>query len=393
MPPSRPTHRRRPLRSVLRPVLPLAAALCACPLQAGPIELPGINPADDAFLLWDRLVTLRAAAGYKDNALLSGFVPQDTPLAIAGVEYYLTRLPVDGHGFTAFLSADLRRYLEPADVEGFDSAHGETLVLGQLNYKFYGRLCVPAIAVTYVHAEQVFDATDLGGTPGAVRANGDAFIVDPSLRFNLTRQWYVQAQYVASRQIFKAPVSSYWEHGPKATLGWQPHTNTLFEVSWQYTDRPFDNRQQTDPLGTPLSGTRLTTYDHRYEASWRQTWYSPWKLQTTVRAFTLSRLENGEGFSDYDRVGGSVNARLELGKWAFRGLARWSTFDFALQIVSVLDPVPRTREETEFEARVEYRWTPRFRTYAEYLHERQRSNVQADHYHANTWQAGVEFDF
>ena len=88
-----------------------------------------------------------------------------------------------------------------------------------------------------------------------------------------------------------------------------------------------------------------------------------------------------------------MGAQFEYGKWAFRGLARWSTFDFALQIVSVFDPIPRTREETEFEARIEYRWTQRFRTYSEYMHERQHSNVQADNYHANTWQAGLELDF
>lgn len=362
-------------------------------LLAGPMDLPGVHPTESPLLIWDHVLTLKTGAGYKNNALLAAFTPADTALITGGIDFFLTRLPIDGHQFTVFFSGEERRYLDPIELRTGDTADHELLLLSQVAYKYYGNHVIPGLNFTHLHARQVFDATDLEGVPGTVRASGHALILTPSLRYPLPRGFYVQGDYVVTRQLFQSPVSSYWEYGPKAALGWQYTTNGSVEVSFQHTDRPFDTRLQTDALGQPLSDTSLTTTDTRYEATWKQVWYAPLKLQTTLRGFTLSRLENGDGFSDYDRLGGSVGAQFEYGKWAFRGLARWSTFDFALQIVSVFDPIPRTREETEFEARIEYRWTPRFRTYAEYMHERQHSNVQADNYHANTWQAGLELDF
>lgn len=361
---------------------------------AGPIELPGLNGDGGEFPLWDHLLTLKAGGGYKNNALLAAFNPQDTPLVTAGIELFLTRLPADGHQWTVFFTGDQRRYVDPVQLSSDQpAATQELLLLSQVSYKHYGARWIQGLSFTHLHAEQAFDATDLGGQPGMIRASGHAFILTPSLRYPLPRGVFLQADYVLTRQLFQSPVSSYWEFGPRVSAGWQYRTNGSIEVSYQYTERPFDSRLQTDPLGQSLADTSLTTFDNRYEVSWKQTWYAPRKFLTTVRGFRISRVENGEGFSDYNRLGGSITTQLEYGKWAFRGLARWSTFDFDLQIVSVFDPVPRTREETEFEGRIEYRWTPRFRTYAEYLHERQRSNVQADHFHANTWQAGVEVDF
>ena len=361
---------------------------------AGPIELPGMHRQDGEFPLWDHLLTLKAGGGFKNNALLSAFQPQDTPLATAGIELFLTRLPADGHQWTVLFSGDERRYLDPVQVNADQpAATHERLLLSQVSYRHYGPHWVQALGFTHLHAQQVFDATDLGGLPGAIRASGHAFILNPSLRYPIPRGFHLQAEYVATRQLFQSPVSSYWEFGPKVSAGWQYKSLASVDISYQYTDRPFDTRLQTDPLGQSLFGTALTTYDSRFELSWKQTWYAPRKLQTTLRGFRVSRTENGEGFSDYDRTGGSIITQMELGKWALRGLARWSTFDFAMQIVSVFDPVPRTREEAEFEARIEYRWNPRLRTYAEYMHEQQRSNVRADNYRSNTWQAGLEVDF
>jgi hypothetical protein len=377
----------------------LFAPLLGCfffllPALAGPFELPGIRPDPTPFLLWDQLLTLRTAGGAKDNALLAAFNPQQTPLAIFGVEYFLHRLPVDANSVTFFFSGDERRYLRPATTSpGQPDAPNERTLLSHLSLRHDGIHLSPGITFTHLAAEQVFDATDLGGLPGTVRASGHSFMITPALRYRPVEPLFLEAAWVANRQLFKSPVSSYWESGPRLTLGCTFSTNSSVELSFQYTDRPFDSRLQTDPLGEPLFDTRLSNFDSRYEIAWRQTWLPKYRLNSTLRAFHLQRLENGEGFTDYSRIGGSFLAQAELGPWAFRALARWSTFDFDLQIVSVFDPVPRTRVVTDFEGRLEYRWTQRFRTYAEFIHERQDSNVAADRYRANTWQLGAEIDF
>jgi hypothetical protein len=372
----------------------LAALTFGASLMAGPIELPGMREDPGTLLLWDHLLTLKTGGGYKNNALLAAFTPQDTPLIVGGLEFFLTRIPVDGHAVTLFFSGDERRYAQPVHINDTqpDAEHEQTL-LSQASYKYQGTTWVPGISLTHLHAEQVFDATELANAPGSVRAEGDALILHPSLRYKLPAVLFFEAGYPVNWQHFKSPVSSYTEFGPKLIAGLQYRAQSSIELSFQYTDRPFDSRRQTDALGQPLYDTLLTTYDTRYEIAWKHTWNAPHKFQTTLRGFHLQRVENGLGFSDYQRIGASVGARFELGNWAFRGQARWSTYTFALQIVSVFDPVPRTREDMDFDTRIEYRWTPRFRTYAEYVHEEQRSNVAADRYRSNTWQGGVELDF
>ena len=144
---------------------------------AGPIELPGMHPEPDVGLLWNKLLTLRAAGGYKQNAILSAFNPQDTPILGGGLEWFASRLPVDGHGLTLFLSADERRYIDPVEVSSAaDPIRGERTILSQASYKWYGTTWVPTMAMTYLHAEQAFDATELASDPGFIREIGRAHV-------------------------------------------------------------------------------------------------------------------------------------------------------------------------------------------------------------------------
>lgn len=384
----------RPHRFDLVATLATLAILTWTTALGGHPELPGIHPAPDSGLFWDTLLTLRTAGGHKQNAILSPFNPQDTPLLTGGIEYFASRLPMDGHGFTLFVSADERRYLDPVEIAPATPViRGERTVLSQASYKWYGRTWVPTLAFTHLHAEQAFDATEIASDPGSIRAVGDSLILAPALRYRFPAHLYVEASFPVNRQLFRSPVSSHWEFGPKTLVGLAYATDSAVELSFQDIQRPFDTRRQTDPLGQPLNDTLLTTHDLRYEVSWRHTWNHAHKLQTTLRAFHVTRADNGAGYSDYTRQGAAVAARFEAGQWAFRSQARWSTYDFNLQIVSVFDPVPRTRVETDVEARLEYRWTPRLRTYAEYFHERQDSNVAADRYRSHTALGGVEVDF
>ena len=180
--------------------------------SAGAFELPGIREAEDSpgLSLWDTLLTVKAGGGYKDNPLLSPFTPLDTPIVTVGLEYFLTRLPVVGHQFTLFFSGDERRFvraLRPAPEA--DEARHELVLLTQASYRYFGNHLISGLSFTHLHAAQVFDASEFGGQPGTIRASGHALILTPSIRYPLPGQLYLQAEYVLTRQHFKAPVSSY----------------------------------------------------------------------------------------------------------------------------------------------------------------------------------------
>ena len=258
----------------------------------------------------------------------------------------------------------------------------------------------------------VLDETDSGLDIDALRvvAQGVNALRSPERGFVLVTHYerllnYIQPDYVhvlVGGRIVRSggpelagelESSGYAEYGPRLVGAWRPATNTVLELSWNWTARPFDSRSQTDILGTPLTGTRLTNHDLRTQLEWRQTWDAGRRFQTSARLLHLRRTENGEGFSDSDRLGAVAGMTLRLGRWQLRGTGRWSTYDFAFQIVSPFQPVPRTREEIGAEARIECRLGEPVRLYAEYAYEEQRSNVPSDNFRAQTGLLGIEYDF
>lgn len=369
-------------------------AFSALPGRAGPWTFGPRMEAAPLSLLWDTSLTVRAGAGYKDNPLLSPLDSADTPIGQFGLDLFILRLPVDAHRFTFYFSADYRPYFDPVPtVAGQPAARKEQMYVTQAAYKYQ---LAPAwqagLTAQHYYTEQVFDASEIGGLAGTVRSVGHTFGLLPSLRYRRADGGYLGTEYVVNRQVFAGNISGFWEYGPRALAGWQYATNSSLELSVTLLDRPFESRTLTDILGTPLAGTLLTATDRREEVAWRHAWDASRHFQTTFRAYHLRREDNGDGFMDYDRYGFTGSLQARLGRWTARSTARWSTYDYDFQIVSIFNPVPRTRQDLEFEQRLEFRIGDTWRVYAEYLHERLRSNYPSDNYRANTVILGTEYD-
>lgn len=345
-------------------------------------------------ILWDTTLTLRAGVGYKDNPLLSPLDSANTPIGQFGLDLLILRLPVDAHRFTFYFSADYRPYFDPVPtIPGQPPAEKEQLYVTQAAYKYQlSRAWQVGLTAQHYYTEQVFDASEIGGVAGTVRSVGHTFGINPSLRYRRTDGAYLGAELVANRQIFSESISGYWEYGPKALAGWQYATNSSIELAFTFLERPFDSRLLTDMLGTPLAGTLLTATDQREDIVWRHAWDPRRHVQTTFRAYHLRREDNGDGFMNYDRYGLVGSVQLRLSRWTSRSTVRWSNYDFDFQIVSIFNPVPRTRQDLEFEQRVECNVTDTWRLYGEYLYEQLRSNYPSDNYQANTFMIGTEYD-
>ena len=383
------------LPEIFRVAAGAAAALAHVAVTAGPFAYGPIRDEPGPFFLWDSQLTVRTGGGYKKNALLAATQRQDTGLAILGVEWMVFRPPVDANQVFFFFSGDQRYYLNPAVTGvGQPLATEEQVFLTHLAYKrtLTERLTA-GLSLTHLYNQQVLDATEYGGDRGSVQVVGHGILVGPTLRGTLPAGFYVEAGLPLNRQFLRPPVSSFLEWGPKLTAGWNHTTNGSVEASFACIERPFDTREQADPLGVPIAGTRLTTHDLRSDLVWKQSWDAGRHFQTTARLFHVRRTDNGEGFTDYDRFGAATTLKLESKDWLLRGTARWTTYQFPRQVVSVFDPSLRTRDGLEFEGRVEYRWTKQFRLYGEFFHEQQRSNVASDDLHGHVWQVGIERDF
>src|SRR5262245_23607132 len=83
------------------------------------LNAQGQSLEDLSFLLptWDRVFTIHAGGGYKDNVTLAHTEPQSSTFFNSGLEAIVTRLPKDGTQVSFLLSADDRRYLESISVD------------------------------------------------------------------------------------------------------------------------------------------------------------------------------------------------------------------------------------------------------------------------------------
>ncbi|MSU36281.1 MAG: hypothetical protein EXS36_14530 [Pedosphaera sp.] len=366
---------------------------------------PGVNPVElsvgellrkpSAFRDWDMILSARTEGGYADNVLQSDTFRHGSGFLAVGADLFVVHLPAKGPEFNLFFSGDDRRYFSSVSAgSNQPSATKDQYFITQATMKQVWRdAWTFSFAAQHVYNDQVYDASDLEDGFGSIRTQGNYFNMLPSVRRGFGKSVLLEAAVRGGRQFFRSPISSYWEAGPRLTAGWTPSTNTTLELGLSENRRWYDGRLKTDLAGNRLPGTHLETDDQRVELVWRQTWDSHRWWSTTLRGYFNHRTDDAAGYYDYDRLGAAVSLKFSPPHWVARLSARGSTYDFRRQLVSPFNPVPRTREEAELEARIERQITKQLRAYVRGLHDFARSNVPLDRYRANTALAGIEWDF
>lgn len=386
------------LRVALR-LLPRAAAFALSfalvALRAGPLTF---NPPSDTpgpFTFWASSVSVRTDLGYRDNVLQSATNQHSSFFSGLGADLFVFRMPVDGTSFSLFFSADDRRYFDAveATTNGPGATKEQSFITHATLKKTLPKGWSFSLVGMHVYADQVYDASEIENGAGSVLAQVHQFTLTPSIRRDFGAGFWTEAAFAVSRQEFREPVSSFWEGGPKLTLGWGYRTNSSVELAFSAYRRPYDDSFQVSAFGDPYPALSLTKEDFKTELIWKHTWDRARHWSTSLRLYHLRRLDNGEGWYDLDRLGASLTAKYERAKWVVRGTTRWVTYDYPVQLVSPLDPSLRTRDELELEGRIEYHLNKHLTLYGSYLHERARSNVALDAFRSNTGLAGLEYEF
>lgn len=356
--------------------------------------------------LWQPFVTLRAAGGYRSNPLL-GNQAQGTAFGSTGADLFLIRLPTGNATFSAFFSAEDVRYfrtIRPVTNESGGTQEQTFLTdvrmgrgLGSSTnwtLKFEGR---------HLYNDQYLNTSSFDALTtnlSSLRAATHMGTVIPALEWQGAGGWSVELAAVGTRQIYlnadvEVGLSSAGEVGPRVTTHWRSPAAGSWNLEIHGLHREFDDRVQSTQLGLPLFDTRLRQQDLRVEFAWQRDWgiERPW--QTRMRLFHVRRRENGEGYTDYDRLGAVTSVQYQRNAWLARVSGRWSTYDFprSFLVFGGVLAVRRERETGQMEARVEYRMRAALRLYAEYSWEREKSNRTSDNYHAHVGTLGVERDF
>jgi len=370
-----------------------AASLSAQPAQVTDVTLPPELQAELNSLAtrWHSSATLRASVGWRDNVLLSPFVPIERAFGRAEVEAMLLR-PMQGHWeFLSFVSGDVLRYFSPpAETAGEQQwavhAEGRWQPIEPLRFSLKGAGYFRDMVVDFSETEarrEVAPTRVFGGyATAATRALlPGGFRFEPSLQVR--------------RTDYREYSGDYDEVRTGGRLEWQRGIALAISVAGFDGRRDYDQRPNYSASGRVLPGTHLQFSLREGEVRVRTGWMRPggeWNLAATV-----GRVENRDeasGYFDYDQE----RVRLELGwegvLWRVALDAEAKRIEYRIQTVgSGITPPPRRADDSAATLRVERLLNARWTLFVENHWERSRSNEREFSYRMNTVLAGAQREF
>jgi hypothetical protein len=348
--------------------------------QAEEIDLKSLLP------LWDHSFDVRTAAGYRDNTTLASVHPPHSGFFSSGLEASVWRLPEGGRQFRLSVSADDRRYFSSQPVDK------EQLFTGQAEYKqVFAEFWQASVALEYTYLDQILDVSTSEASLSTIRVQAQIAQGTPGLRRYFSDDSWIELTFPVSRQIFVAPLDSFWEGGPKLTFERPYGEGSEWLVGFKFSQRQYDHRRQIAPDGTEIPGTRLSFQRQTVELGWKHFFDSENRWRASTKAFYTQNEDNGPGFFNYSEFGGAEEILFRFKGWAISVSVQAAYYDYVRQVVSPEET--RKRAEVVAGFRCEKQITRWLKLFAEYEHERNWSNVSFDSYSVSTASGGLIWQF
>lgn len=338
--------------------------------------------------LWDHSFNVRTSAGYKDNVLLSANLPVDSPFLAGGFDAMSFRLPEDGWDCLIFASGDYTHYTRSEDVDDETSL----LTQAQVKKELAGGW-KPGFSAEYLYFDQVFDNSVFDFETTAIKIRGHTFTGRPSVHRDFLKSAFFDLEFPVSRQLFEDSTDDEWQAGPGLTLGHRYGTNSEVTAGFRFLNRNFDTRDQRDAEGNDLPGESLEFLQSEYSIGHKHHWDARRRWRTTTRLSLMRTDDNGPGFYDYWRPRAALQLRYQTERWQVRFDARFSHYDYDLQLADPPSTDTRYKDLVESGVRIERSIVGKLKIFAEYTYERSFANVQLDTYTANTAFGGLDWEF
>jgi hypothetical protein len=338
--------------------------------------------------LWVRSVDARLWSGYKDNVLLADRNLIGSPFLAGGLDMTFFRLPVNGWEYLFLTSAEYVRYLSASNVD-----QEVTVILQGQATKTLGQDWKLGLSGEYVYFNQVFDSSAFQDVFSSVQVQGHNFTLRPSVRKDFGQGYRLELQLPATRQEFDQFIDDYWEAGPKLIFGREYGRKSDISVAYQFGDRIHDTREARDRAGLLESGSKLQFYQHELSAVWRQHWDAERHWRTVSKLSLQRNDDNGGGYYDYWRPQFSEQIRFQAKSWEVRAEARVSYYHYDSQPIAELGSPTRAKTYLRFNLRAEKSLSKSLKAFAQFEHEEALSNLDIDRYHANTFSAGIDWEF
>lgn len=336
-------------------------------------------------MLWLHTATLRTGAGYNDNVFLSPTVQQGSVLITEGLDFSLSRLPLDGWGIDLAVGGDDVRYLQDVPSNGTD------FWLGDLTIKRYLGDWVLGMEGLENYLDEV-DYVDTVTGPKVEEIEGNVLKAQPMVRRNLGTNGWAEFNFGAARELMDAPLDNTWRYGPEIRLGWAADNRNEISVGYHLEECDHDTWPALSAGGL-TTGKTLSVIEQRVELHWVRTWDAANRWNTDTTLFYAHDEDNGGGFFNFNEFSASTRLRYRSNNWEIAATIRGSYTDYPVQRTGVIFGPTLDQTLLHGTLRGERRLTKRLKLYAEYDYERVVSNLGDSRYRVNTATAGLIWEF
>ncbi len=377
--------RRRGLRA-LGCACVVSAAVAGDAREAMPKD-PAPLPSTSRTSAWEPSLTARLAGGFKDNAALSQVSPESSGFFRSSLDAAAVRLPVEGTQTTLLLLGEDTRYWSSRTVDHEDFVFGQAEVR-----RFWLNDWQAALSFESAYVDQVIDlsVTETNQTRLAVR--GGTMVGRPSVRRELSADWWLGLETPVTRQMFHGLPDDYWMWTPRMTLGRTYGNGSELTAAYEFGFRHYD----TDPARrvdrTAVTNETRITVQHELQGVWKHYWDAQRRWRTLTKVTYRMSADQRGGYFDYWRAMWSEQVRYKQGPWSLTAEARLARYHFPNQKGSNRRD-DRVRTDLGLVVRAERNVGRNWTVFGEYEHAATDSSLVLEEYTANTVLGGVEVEF
>jgi hypothetical protein len=338
--------------------------------------------------VWDYSIGLRGSFGYKDNVLLTHTNRQTSPLWDSGADIIFYRLPTSGWMFNSMASVEDTRYFG----NNLDRDEQSVVAAAQLTRLFDSHWS-SVLGANYAYQNQVLDLTAIQpGQSGAGRVVGNTLGGRWSAKADFTANW-AEAEVGGTRQLLEFPLDSFWQFGPKLSLGHRFEDRADVSLSYSWNDLRYDTRQEATRVGLPLTNSLLRMVTQGMELSWHQVWDRNTRWHTTLGLSLWSDQDNGSGFFNSLQYSAAPKLEYRGAAWKLTLSLRASYYTYPVQTISSTSTALRDRTGLAAYAHIERELSKKVKVFFNYNLDASSSKVDIDDYRANTVSMGAELRF
>ncbi len=325
--------------------------------------------------VWELSARAGSSTGYRDNVLRSGTVARGSAFYMTEAEGSMMRLTENDAYFLFYFFGEDLRYFDMPAVEYEQVFSAAALVAAPVGMRHE-----LGAELSYLYQHQIFDVSDTEITRRRLLVLGHGATARPHWKIRMNEAWSAQLEATAYRQIYELELDDYTEASGRAILNRHYGRRSEARLYYEWMERWYDTRPQTDRSGAPRPDTDLIYRQHEAGLRLKHYWDRNRRWRTLSSGGIMLNRDNGAGFYDYDRLLLRQQLRWQNDRWHLSGNLRGGWYRYQVQQVD-----NRRRERSYFSAdlRAEYRIAKKWQLFTTGERVWNRSNDRTDEY--NDW--------